>query len=75
MVVPVLETEPTFSAGDPAVVVDTSYAFAFGAGGRNYDIHPDGQRFLMVKEASTADSQIILIENWFDELQRLVPVP
>jgi eukaryotic-like serine/threonine-protein kinase len=74
MVVPVLETEPTFSAGDPAVLVDTSYVFAFGAGGRSYDIHPDGQRFLMVGEASSADRQIILVENWFDELQRLVPV-
>ena len=75
IVLPVLETEPTFRAGDPAVLVDTSYAFAFGAGGRNYDIHPDGQRFLMVRESSLADRQIILIENWFEELKARVPVP
>jgi hypothetical protein len=39
------------------------------------DIHPDSQRLMMVQEASTADRQIILVENWLDELQRLVPVP
>ena len=43
---------------------------------RNYDVTPDGQRFLMVqfveqnREPVTA---IHLVQNWFQELERLVP--
>ena len=37
-----------------------------------HDIHPDGQRFLMIKENSGAD-QINVVLNWFEELKRLVP--
>lgn len=46
--------------------------------GRTYDVSPDGQRFLMIKDAdATAGGppQIIIVENWLDELARLVPVP
>ena len=40
-----------------------------------YDVAPDG-RFLMVKpETQAAVSQLNVIQNWFDELQRLVPSP
>ena len=49
--------------------------FAFGA---HYDVAPDG-RFLMTKDASSSNdedpAQVVLIQNWLDELQRLVPVP
>ena len=40
---------------------------------------PDGQRFLLLAEATeNADgeavpSQVIVVENWFEELRRLVP--
>ena len=49
-----------------------------GALGRMYDVSADGQRFLMIKEASEADERppsprIILVHNWFEELKRLVP--
>lgn len=43
-----------------------------------YDVSPDGRRFLMIKNEA-ADTQtnvptdIILVENWFEELKRLVP--
>ena len=48
-----------------------------GRGG--YDISPDGQRFLVMKEdASSVNTsggpQIILVQNWHEELKRLVPV-
>ena len=77
--VPVLETEPSFRPGDSEVLFETQYFFARRS--RTYDIHPDGQRFLMVKDAALSDDsgtsaqpQIILIQNWSEELQRLVPV-
>ena len=40
-----------------------------------YDITPDGQRFVMIKESEgqpTTD-QLIVVVNWFEELKRLVP--
>ena len=78
MVVPV-ETEATFGAGDPSVLFETQYYF-FGSR-RTYDLAPDGQRFLMLKEgAATDDSaapavQIHVVLNWFEELLERVPVP
>ena len=43
---------------------------------RTYDVSPDGQRFLMVKQPANqaAAPQIIVVQNWFEELKRLVPV-
>ena len=47
-------------------------------GGRAYDVSPDGERFLMLKEdASSQDTStepyFIVVQNWFEELRRLVP--
>ncbi len=41
----------------------------------NWDISRDGQRFLMVKRGTTTDmrQQIIVVQNWLEELKRLVP--
>ena len=45
---------------------------------RTYDVSRDG-RFLMMKNFSTDDGgetslpQIIVVQNWFEELRRLVP--
>lgn len=40
-----------------------------------YDISPDGERFLMIKEESEGSSspEIHVVLNWFEELKRLVP--
>ena len=44
---------------------------------RRLDVSPDGNRFLMLKLSGDAShtGHPILIKNWFDELQRLVPTP
>ena len=73
MMVVRVETEPTFKAGSPEVLFTGSYSVAAG---RNYDIHPDGQRFLMLKdveEQASARSQLTIVLNWFEELKQLVP--
>jgi hypothetical protein len=48
-----------------------------GYTGRTYDVSPDGQRFLMITapgtDASPAPPSIIVVQNWFEELTRLVP--
>jgi hypothetical protein len=43
-----------------------------------YDVSADGQRFLMMKEGggsgqTTVPPQIVVIQNWQEELKRLVP--
>ena len=43
--------------------------------GRTYDIHPDGQRFVMCENVLQEPVPIEITLNWFNELERLVPVP
>jgi serine/threonine-protein kinase len=38
-----------------------------------YDISPDDQRFLMLEAATEMPVQVNLVQNWFEELKRLVP--
>jgi hypothetical protein len=41
-------------------------------------VSPDGKRFLVVKPAPATQAtapQIIVVQNWFEELKRLVPAP
>ena len=41
-----------------------------------YDVAPDGRRFLVIKDGeleSLAEPRLTVIQNWFEELQRLVP--
>jgi hypothetical protein len=39
-----------------------------------YDLHPDGQRFPMITTDRVEPKQINVALNWFEELERLVPV-
>ncbi len=69
-----ITTEPTFTKSSPVVLFEGRYATTFA----NYDISPDGQRFLMIKAADEEEGQagqINVVLNWFEELKRLVPTP
>ena len=70
-----VETEPTFRAGRPEVLFERRYVTSrISPGNPYYDISPDGQRFLMIKSAEGSQSlQINVVQNWFEELKRLVP--
>jgi hypothetical protein len=76
MAVPV-QMGPSFAAGNPKVLFEGQYAEVLG--NRMYDVSPNGQRFLMVKAAPVAGSEaapparFIIVENWTEELKRLVP--
>jgi hypothetical protein len=76
-----VETEPTFNPGKPKMLFSGNYI------GR-YDIHPDGNRFLMMKPLEPTDEEspaeesaaetprkIVVVTNWFEELKERVPVP
>jgi Tol biopolymer transport system component len=71
-----VETEPTFGAEKPEVLFEGSYLSSESDPEfQYYDISPDGQRFLMIKEEQTTTAQINVVLNWFEELKRLVPTP
>ena len=70
-----------FVAGQASKVVDGGrYAGNATAGqARTYDVSADG-RFLMIKPPAprddyVTDSTVVVVENWFEELKRLVPRP
>ena len=71
-----VETDSTFAPGAPEPLFNTSrYGFAGvnPADARMWDLSPDGSRFIF-RTAARVDAQLIFIENWFEELKRLVPV-
>ena len=75
MMVVSVQTKPTFNAGKPRLLFERAYVTNAVAPGlfQEYDISPDGQRFLMIKEAGQEATQINVVLNWFEELKRLVP--
>jgi len=79
MAVPV-ETEPAFKPGKPTVLFrGTKNLSSAGIDMTDFtywDVHPDGKRFLTLKEAATeAPRKINIVLNWLDELKQRVPVP
>ena len=70
-----INTQVTFSPTTPRVLFEDPYEP--GQGFRpNYDVTPDGQRFVMVRAAQGSDqAQINVVLNWFEELKRLAPTP
>ena len=42
--------------------------------GRTYDPAPDG-RFVMVKQDIEETFSLVVVHNWHEELERLVPAP
>ena len=73
MVVPI-EPEPEFAVRTPTRLFEGPYLpNPIALGGANYDVSPDGQRFLMVME-DTPRRQINVVLNWSQELLERVPV-
>jgi len=70
-----IATEPTFKAGKPRLLFK-SEPYKVSSPNRNHDLHPDGTRFLMVQnlpQTPQPATEIILVQNWFEELKRLCP--
>jgi serine/threonine-protein kinase len=70
-----IAAQPNFTAGNPRMLFQGEYVLAT-APVPNYDVSPDGQRFLMVKSnesAQVAPTQINVVLNWFEELKQKVP--
>jgi Tol biopolymer transport system component len=68
-----VETKPAFKLGTPKSLFPNKYVGEF-------DISPDGKRFLMLKpttadekSAAEAPRKIVVVLNWSEELKRRVP--
>jgi len=78
-----VEAEPSFTVGRPEVLFTGDFlGFGLSLPRPDYDVSPDGQRFLMLKdalvgiEAELPESQqtlLVVVDNWFEELNRLAP--
>jgi hypothetical protein len=64
-----VEAGAVFRAGTPRVLFEKVSS--------DYDVAPDGKRFLLLKPLalSTEASELHVILNWFDDLRRRVPLP
>jgi serine/threonine-protein kinase len=76
MMVPVSDGLPS-TWGTPEVVYRGTYRLeTAGFYSRYYDISPDGQRFLMIRDDILGDetsADMIFVEHWFEELVQVVP--
>jgi serine/threonine-protein kinase len=70
-----VQAGPSFKAGEPMVLFEGGFGYGYTDFGVPYDISPDGERFVMLKDVGTQPSQIHVVLNWFEELKRLVPTP
>ncbi len=67
-----VSTSPDLTLSQPRQLFEQRYAF-LTITIPNYDVSPDGQRFVMVKDES-GSGRLNVVLNWADELARLAPV-
>ncbi len=68
-----VKTQPGFAAGAPRLLFEGRFD-PKPCCGLNYDVTPDGERFVMIQQEGELElSQIHLITHWVEELKRLVP--
>jgi serine/threonine-protein kinase len=69
-----VETEPELRIGAPEMVLDEPIATAL-PNFANYDLSPDGRRFVVVRDVVPEFSihRLVVVLNWFEELERLAP--
>jgi serine/threonine-protein kinase len=71
-----ISTQPTFQAATPRVLFEGHYwAGGTRPGYPQYDITPDGQRFIMISEPGqrAAPMRLNVVLNWSEELKQRVP--
>ena len=69
-----IDSDPAIPPGAPEEVFAGTYArWATLVGTANYDVAPDGERFLMIGPAEPSTT-LNVVSNWRTELNRLVPV-
>jgi serine/threonine-protein kinase len=71
-------TAPALTIGPPVEVFrERFYVAPSGSPRPQYDVTADGKRFLIVTEAAETSADrltIVIVQNWLEELKRLLPV-
>ncbi len=79
MMVVAVSTQPSLKLGAPQLLWEGDYMFGPSSGcgikgttTTSYDVSPDGQRFLMIRESDQRmyATQIVVVLNWVEELKR-----
>jgi serine/threonine-protein kinase len=71
-----VEPGPAWRGNPPTQALPVGYFDDSGTTGRTFDIAPDGRRFMMIRRGSDEGAvppQLVVVQNWFQELKRLVP--
>ena len=70
-----VSTRPSFSVSTPRFVTEIPWVSEVALPYSNYDVSPDGQRFLFFKVngAVAPSGEIRVILNWDEELKHLTP--
>jgi serine/threonine protein kinase len=73
MVVVEIDAAEEFEFGEEKVLFST-YPYRTDFFHQSYDVTADGQRFVMIRidEAGRASDELIVVENWFEELREKV---
>jgi serine/threonine-protein kinase len=66
-----LRTSPTFSVVNRNPLFDLT-EFEAAVPHANYDVTPDGKSFVLISQGRV--SEIVLVQNWVDEVRRRAPV-
>ena len=71
-------TAPALKIGPPVELFrEPFYVAPSGSPRPQYDVAADGKRFLIVVEAAVTSADpltIVIVQNWLEELERLLPV-
>ena len=76
-----VDAAATWTASTPTMVIKPGYfTVPPGNPGRTYDVSPDGQRFLMIKQSVGSDQtaapvSLVVIQHFDEELKAKVPLP
>ncbi len=70
-----INTQPVLKASAPRAIVPAKAIASLSNGLDNFDVSPDGQRFLIHQQSSEAGQtlQINVVLHWSEELRRLTP--
>ena len=72
MVVPYAVERDSFRAGKPRLWSEGRYQTR--GPNRMFDLHPDGERFVLAPAAKPPDDHLTFVFNFFEQLRRIAPL-
>ena len=70
-----VETRNGLSISPPRLLFESDYVQTGAWRARMYDVTPDGKRFIMLKpEPDATRTDVVVVQNWLEELKQRVPL-